>query len=207
MTGSASGFSSPSRRLKRGCRHIADGSGAAQNLGAVAPGHADRADRLARLRLFDIGLYLLALEGGVAVMRRQASGLEPGLAPDPLAQRRELAEMGRALDGAALKAQLLRGCIVVDRGVGVVDLRVKHLLRAPPRPDEQIAAFQYLGRERRFRHPWCLPLRANRFKEGGVRQEAGADPQDGRDMPCGREIPLGTHSKTGAFWSQLDRFK
>ena len=143
MTGSASGFSSPSRRLKRGFRPIAaDGSGAAQDLGAVALGHADRADRLARLRLFDIGLDFLALEGGVAVMRRQASGLEPGLAPDPLAQRRELAEMGRALDGAALKAELLRGRIVVDRGVGVVDLRVKHLLRAAPRPHEQIAAFQ-----------------------------------------------------------------
>ena len=75
-------------------------------------------------------------------MRRQAAGLEPGLAPDPLAQRRELAEMGRPLDGAALKAELLRGRIVVDRGVGVVDLRVKHLLRAAPRPHQQIAAFQ-----------------------------------------------------------------
>jgi hypothetical protein len=34
-----------------------------------------------------------------------------------------------------------------------------------------------------------------------------SDPQDGRDMSCGHEFTLGTHSKTGAFWSQLDRFK
>jgi hypothetical protein len=33
------------------------------------------------------------------------------------------------------------------------------------------------------------------------------DPQGGRDMSCGHEFTLGTHSKTGAFWSQLDRFK
>ena len=26
-------------------------------------------------------------------------------------------------------------------------------------------------------------------------------------MSCGHEFTLGTHSKTGAFWSQLDRFK
>jgi hypothetical protein len=34
-----------------------------------------------------------------------------------------------------------------------------------------------------------------------------SDPQDSRDMSCGHEFTLGTHSKTGAFWSQLDRFK
>jgi len=34
-----------------------------------------------------------------------------------------------------------------------------------------------------------------------------SDPQGGRDMSCGHEFTLGTHSKTGAFWSQLDRFK
>ena len=79
--------------MKRRFRSIAaDRCGAAQDFRAVALGHADRASPLARLRLFDIGLHLLALEGGVAVMRRQASGLEPGLAPDPLAQRRELAK-------------------------------------------------------------------------------------------------------------------
>jgi hypothetical protein len=33
------------------------------------------------------------------------------------------------------------------------------------------------------------------------------DPQGGRDMSCGHEFTLGTHSKTGAFCSQLDRFK
>ena len=62
----------------------------------------------------DVRLHLLALEGRVAVMRGQAAGLEPGLAPDFLAQRRELAEMGWPLDGAALKSQSLRGGIVVD---------------------------------------------------------------------------------------------
>src|SRR5205085_11499970 len=52
------------------------------------------------------------------------------------AQRRELAEMGRAFDGAALKAQLLRGGVVMDRGVGVVSLRMQHLLGPPPRSGE-----------------------------------------------------------------------
>jgi hypothetical protein len=28
-----------------------------------------------------------------------------------------------------------------------------------------------------------------------------------RDMSCGHEFTLGMHSKTGAFCSQLDRFK
>ena len=93
-----------------------------------------------------------------------------------LAQRRELAEMGRAFDGAALKSKFLRGRIVVDRGVGVVDLCVEHLLGAPPRSREQIVALHYLDPERRFCHPWCLPLPPKRFKEGGLRQEAGANP-------------------------------
>ena len=137
-------------------------------------------------------------------MRRQASGLEPGLAPDPLAQRRELAEMGRALDGAALKAELLRGRIVVDRGVGVVDLRVKHLLRAAPRAHEQIAAFRYLGRERRLVIPG-VSLCAAAFQRRRI--SARAIHRTSRDMSCGHEFTLGTHSKTGAFWSQLDRFK
>ena len=85
-------------------------------------------------------------------MRRKTAGLEPGLAPDPFAQWRELAEMGRAFDGAALKAELLRGGIVMDRGVGVVDLGMQHLRRAPPRPDEHVAALQNFGRECRFCH-------------------------------------------------------
>ena len=137
--------------VQRGFRPVAaDRRGAAQNFCAVALGHADRANGLARLRLFDIGLDFLALEGGVAIMRGQAAGLEPGLAPDPLAQRRELAEMGRPFDGAALKPELLGGRVVMDRGMGIVDLGVEHLLRAPPWPDEQIVALQDLRRERRF---------------------------------------------------------
>jgi len=34
-----------------------------------------------------------------------------------------------------------------------------------------------------------------------------SDPQDKRVMSRGHEFTLGTHSKTGAFWSQLDPFK
>jgi hypothetical protein len=83
-------------------------------------------------------------------MRGQAPGLEPGLAPDPLAQWRELAEMGRSFDGAALKPELLGGGVVVDRGMGIIDLGMEHLLRAAPWPDEQIVALQYLRSERRF---------------------------------------------------------
>ena len=83
-------------------------------------------------------------------MRGQAPGLEPGPAPDPLAQRRELAEMGRPFDGAALKSELLGGRVVMDRGMGIVDLGVEHLLRAAPWPDEQIVALQDLRCERRF---------------------------------------------------------
>ena len=35
---------------------------------------------------------------------------------------------------ATLKSQLLRGCVVMDRRVRVVGLRVQHLLRAAPQP-------------------------------------------------------------------------
>src|SRR5437660_5924878 len=65
-------------------------------------------------------------------MRREAAGLEPRLAPDALTQRRELAEMGGALDGAALEAEFLRGRVVMDRRVGIVGLRMQHLLRRAP---------------------------------------------------------------------------
>src|ERR1700730_15064309 len=101
--------------MQRGFRSVlADRRGVAQSLGAIPLGHADLAGSLARLCLLAAGLHLFALEGGVAIMRGQASGFEPGLAPDSFAERRELAEMRRALDGAALESQLLRGRIVVD---------------------------------------------------------------------------------------------
>ena len=89
MTGSASGFSSPSRL----CSAVSVPS---PPIDAV-PRKISVPSRLVMpiaqivctwLRLFDIGLDFLALEGGVAVMRRQAACLEPGLAPDPFAQRR-----------------------------------------------------------------------------------------------------------------------
>ena len=44
-------------------------------------------------------------------------------------------------------------------------LRVQHLLRAAPRAHEQIVALRQLGRERRLRHPWCLPLRCSVSKK------------------------------------------
>ena len=181
MTGSASGFNSPSRREARFPYLAADRRRAAQDLGAVALGHADRADALARLRHLDVGLHFLALEYGVAVMRRQAAGLEPCLAPDALAQRRELAEMGRAFDGAALEPELLRGRIVVDRGMGVVDLRVEHLLRAAPRPGEHIVALQYLGVKACFipGSPFAPAFQRRRLRQGAS-QNKGCT----RDMPA-----------------------
>src|SRR5882672_10775363 len=104
--------------MQRGLRAVpTDRRGAAQNLGAIALGHPDRKRALTGLRLLDIGLDFLALERRVPVMRGQAPGFEPGLAPDPFAQRRELAEMGRPFDGATLKSQLLRRHVVMDRGV------------------------------------------------------------------------------------------
>ena len=74
-------------------------------------------------------------------MRGDASGLEPGIAPDAGAQRRELAEMRRPFDGAALKSQFLRRRIVVNRGMGIVDLRVQHLMRPPPRSGDGFSGF------------------------------------------------------------------
>ena len=88
----------------------------------------------------------------VAVMRGQATALEPGLSPQPRAQRCELAEMRRAFDGAALEAELLRGGIVVDRGVRVIDLRVQHLTRLAPRPDQRPGRLCDLGIERFCSH-------------------------------------------------------
>jgi len=55
-------------------------------------------------------------------MRGNASGLEPGLAPHARAQRRELAEMRRPFDRPSLEAEFLRRRIVMNRGVGVIDL-------------------------------------------------------------------------------------
>jgi hypothetical protein len=70
--------------------------------------------------------------------------------------------MGRALDGAALKAELLRGGVVVNRGV---DLRMEHLLRAPPRPEKRVVVLRYVRIKRRRCHPLSLSLCCQRFKE------------------------------------------
>ena len=62
-------------------------------------------------------------------MRGNASSLEPGLAPHARAQRRELAEMRRPFDRPSLEAEFLRRRIVMNRGVGVIDLSIEHLVR------------------------------------------------------------------------------
>ena len=80
-------------------------------------------------------------------MRGEAAALEPRLSPQPRAERRELAEMRRPLDGAALEAELLRGGIVVDGGMRVVNLRVQHLARLAPRPDQGLGGLGDLGVE------------------------------------------------------------
>jgi hypothetical protein len=51
-----------------------------------------------------------------------------------------------------------------------------------------------------------LPLRRSVSKKT-VFGKSHPDPQGRRDMSCSHGFTLGTHSKTGAFWSQLDRFK
>jgi len=160
ITGSASGFNSASRCDNAVSDSVASHRrSAAQNFGAVAPGHPDRANFLAGLCLLDARLHLLALEGGVAVMRGQAPGLEPRLAPHAFAQRRELTEMGGTFDGAALKAQFLRRGVVVNRRMGVVSLGVQHLLRLPPRSGEPIVALRDLDVE-------CLHRRLHPSRRG-----------------------------------------
>ncbi len=67
------------------------------------------------------------------VMRGNASSLEPGLAPHARAQRRELAEMRRPFDRPSLEAEFLRRRIVMNRGVGVIDLSIEHLVPLAPR--------------------------------------------------------------------------
>ena len=78
-------------------------------------------------------LHLFALVARVAVVGRDAAGLEPCTPPQTVEQRRELAEVGRPLDGAAAEPQLLRGGIVVDGRMVVVGLRLEHVGRLAPR--------------------------------------------------------------------------
>ena len=74
-------------------------------------------------------------------MRGDTPGLEPRLSPQPFAQRRKLAEIRRPLDGAALKSQFLRGGVVVNLGMGIVNLGMQHLVRPPPRSREAFRRF------------------------------------------------------------------
>jgi hypothetical protein len=52
-----------------------------------------------------------------------------------------------------------------------------------------------------------VPVCHQRFKEDGFRQGCDRNPHHNRDMSCRHTFRLGTHSKTGAFLPQLDRFK
>jgi hypothetical protein len=159
-------------------RRRSDRSGPAQDLGAVAIHHADVDLALAVVRLGGARLDLFAGKDRVAIVRRDAAGLEPRLAPQLRAQRRELAEMGRALDGRGLEAHLLRHRIVVDRDVTVVELRGEHLLRRSPRPDERLAVIA----NQRVESP-CGHGRLPRYPK--------LEPEYGRDLlPTGKRLLL-----------------
>src|SRR3954451_24575093 len=71
--------------------------------------------------------------------------------------------MSRGFDGATLEPEFSRGRIVMDRRVGVVGLRVQHLLRLAPGAGEPAVARGDLGVEcihraslerRPFKHGW-----------------------------------------------------
>jgi hypothetical protein len=81
-------------------------------------------------------------------MRGNAPGLEPRVAPQAFAQRIELAEMRRSLDGRGLESDFLRHRVVVDRDVTIVHLRGQHLLRHAPRSDQRFAIVNNRGIER-----------------------------------------------------------
>ena len=74
------------------------------------------------------------------------------MAPALDAERNELAEMGRPLDGAALEAELLRGGVIVDRGMQIIALRMQHLVRRPPWPDQLGIALLDFGVEHAQSH-------------------------------------------------------
>jgi hypothetical protein len=111
-------------------------SGAAQDLGAVLALHADRRMRAAILRFGYERPDLVALETRVAIVRGERALREPLRPPERDTQRRELAEVRRPLDRAALEAEFLGGLVVVDRSVIVVLLRGEHLPRDAQRPDQ-----------------------------------------------------------------------
>src|ERR1700733_5646825 len=121
---------------------MTDGSGAAQNFGSVTLHHLDFALLGARLRPFQNRLHLFARKRGIAIVRRDTSGFEPRFSPHILAQRRKLTKMRRPFDRAALEPEFLRRRIIVYRGVGVVDLGIKHLMWPAPWPDERIGGLR-----------------------------------------------------------------
>ena len=104
--------------FERGGRMIAaDGGRAFEDLGAVLALHPDRRVRGLVLRLRDDGANTFAFEAGIAVVRGEQPCFEPARTPERDAQRGELAEMRRSFDRAAFEAELLRGRVIVDRGV------------------------------------------------------------------------------------------
>ena len=70
------------------------------------------------------------------------------VAPQALAQRIELAEMRRPLDGRGLESHFLRHRVVVDRDVTIVHLRGQYLLRRAPRSDQRFAVVGDCGIKR-----------------------------------------------------------
>ena len=113
-------------------------------------------------------------------MRGNASGLEPGLAPHARAQRRELAEMRRPFDRPSLEAEFLRRRIVMNRGVGVIDLSIEHLVRLAPRSDQEIRGFRDDRLERFPSHGITSQCGLPRSSRTHCRGEASfAQPADG----------------------------
>src|SRR5262249_17916620 len=138
---------------------------------AVLARHANSANVLARLRHLDACLHLLALEHGIAVVRGEAAGFEPLPAEGALAKRPELAEMGGAFDGAALEAELLRGRIVMDRGMRVVGLRMQHLFWLAPGSVQRAIAFGDFGVEG-FHDRISMPVCSLGKTAGGIKENA-----------------------------------
>ena len=97
------------------------------------------------------GLYLFALDDHVQEVRRDASPLEPLLAPVRDGERVELAEVSGPFDRCTGQAELGGLGIVMDAGMPAVLLVGQHLHRRTERPDERpVVSPADLGLER---HP------------------------------------------------------
>ena len=119
MTGSASGFSSFSRSSSAVVTLSSPIDAVPRRTSVPSRFTIDRGRASAGVRICQDRPHLLAFEHGISVVRGNVSGLEPSLSPQPLAQRRELAEVRRPFDRAALETEFLRGRVVVNRRVGI----------------------------------------------------------------------------------------